>query len=560
VTEVSTPESPERRETSRPAAARRLDPDRLRAVAGDGRWAMGIAAVLALVAGLPGVISFGATLDEAYVYALTRHGLPGVFDGWAEDPQALLPQLVALPFGILGDGTLWVLRLPSLVAFVAAAPLVWWAARPRFTGPVAFTAAVLTALSPVASSVASDARWPAMALLSVVVAWGALFRALDATGAGRPFRWWALYAAALIAGVHANALVLLMVPAHLVAVLLSSRRTYLPWVGSLAVVALGAVPLALAVRASDAVNPLVRLDRPTVTEVPGFAAEVVGGFSPDGLRQASVVVLTILVVAALWSLRGRASRRDLRTGALCLAWAALPTLLLFLVSQGPDSVWEPRYVFGTIPGIALLVAWSASRLAPRLRVPAAAAIVLMFAVLTVLVQDDPSGERADRWAAHLAELHTPGTPVVFYEAEGVQAAGLYRREFRTAAGDPIVPAWDRTPPPPGIVLLDNPTFERLPPGPPDAELLRRLLRVDGTVLLAIRPAEPEPPGVTWARNRCDVQRFAYPYMSIYAVSGCRLAVSSPTRVKGGRGSSPILDRGGVPRAGAGNSIAADESR
>ena len=47
---------------------------------------------------LPGVDDGAPTLDEAYVYGLSQHGLWAMLEFWAEDPQALLPQVVAYPF------------------------------------------------------------------------------------------------------------------------------------------------------------------------------------------------------------------------------------------------------------------------------------------------------------------------------------------------------------------------------------------------------------------------------------------------------------------------------
>ncbi len=496
----------------------------LRRIAEDPRLAMPAAAVLAFILALPGVLRAQASLDEGYVFALTRHGLGGLLDGWAEDPQALVPQLLAYPFGVAGDGELWLLRLPSLLAVCATAALMWWAVRPRFDPWVAFGAAMLTAAAPFAAFAAGDARWPALAMLSVVVAWGALLHAVGSPGR----RWWALYAAALVVGVYCNPLVLLMVPAHLVAVLLAGRRAYLPWVVSLAVTALGSLPLAAAIRASDAVNPLVRLSRPSPADVPGFAADLLAASVPERLRQLMVVVIVALVLVALWTLRGHVRSEEGARAAIALAWAVLPVAALSVRSQGPDSVWQARYVAGVVPGAALAVAWATSRLPRRAGPVALGVTAAVWAAMSLSVGLEQDGERSRDWSAALAALHEPGTPVVFYEAEGVQAAGLYHEEFRTRDGDPIVPAWDRTPVPPEIVLLDNPTFDRLPAGPPDAALIRRLAARDGTVLLAIRPKTPEPAGVSWARENCEVSQQEYPNMSIYAVTECAAGGSTPS--------------------------------
>ena len=43
------------------------------------------------------------------------------------------------------------------------------------------------------------------------------------------------------------------------------------------------------------------------------------------------------------------------------------------------------------------------------------------------------------------------------------------------------------------------------------------------VVLALRPSEPEAPGITWAREHCtvDEQLFEDSPTTVYRVSGCR---------------------------------------
>lgn len=472
--------------------------------------------VASLLAAVVGAATYPPSLDETFVYALTRHGLAGVYDGWVRDPQALLPQLVAYPFGAITK-SMWVLRLPSMLAFAGAVLATWWGMRRRLGDTVAAGGAFLLAISPIGFGTATDARWPALALLSVTLSWGFLIRAVDDGGR----RWWVAYALALLAGVWCNALVLMMVPAHLLAVVAAGRRRLLPWVASLVAVGAGTLPLALAVRASDAPNPLVRVGRPAVSEIPGFLAILVGPGSPERIRQLAVLVVLVVIAAGLVTLRRRVRTPEALQVAILLAWAAVPIALAFVVSQGSNSIWLTRYVVPTMPGAFLLIAWSISRL-PRAALTAAAAVVVVgLTGMTAYAVVDQDAEQTDDWARLMARLHVPGEPALFYEAEGVQAAGYFDREFATAAGDPIVPGWSKTPVPAEIVLLDNPTFHRLPAGPPDAALVRRLLSATGEAVMAIRPAEPEPPGVIWARGKCEVFRKDFAPMAVYSISRCR---------------------------------------
>jgi len=482
---------------------------------------------LAVVATAASLFTFPATLDEAYVRALTQHGLVGALDAWAEDPQALLPQLMALPTGPLD--ALWALRVPSLLAFAAAVAAAWWAARPLVTPRVAAGGAALMAVSPLGMITATDARWPAWALLSVVVAWGALLRV--ARGAGP--RMWVLYGLAVALGVYCNALVVLMLPAHLVAlVLLSGRRRLVPWAAAVAAAGASALPLALALRASDAPNPLVRVSVPGLTEIPGFLATLVGTGTPERVRQLATLVCLAVALTGLLTLRRRAGahgRAEGTTAAVLVAWIALPLAAAFVISQLGDSIWQGRYVVGVLPAIGLLLTWSAARIGGRLGVGVWAALAIGFAALTTYVHVASHGEPTDRWARLLAAQTPPGAAVIFSEAEGVQVAGLYQPRFRTADGDVIVPAWDRTPVPDGIVLLDNPTFDRLPPGPPSAALVRRLARRHGTVSMALRPPGVPAPGVVWARRNCRVQERTFDGAVVVAVRDCRIGGDGTSR-------------------------------
>lgn len=477
------------------------------------------AVVVGLGIALVGALRIPASLDEAFVYALTQHGVTGVFDAWRHDPQALLPQLVSWPFGATSSSLVW-LRLPSLAAFAGAIIGTWWTARPLVGARMAALAALFTAVSVQAVNAATDARWPAMAMLTVVWGWGFLVRAAD--GDRGPH--WPMYALMLAAGIYCNALVVLMVPAHAVALwALSHRRSLLPWAVSVVAAGIAAVPLVLAVRASNAPNPLVRLHVPAPQEVPGFGAALVGAGSPSHVRQLLFVAVALVIAAGLacvW--RGAAHPTDVVPARVLAAWVLLPLALAFAVSQMGSSVWEPRYVVGVIPGLAIWLAWAIGQFPSRaVAVVVAAALVIAMAGVSLNVARGAGNEQTDLWTSALAGMHDPGTPVVFYEAEGVQAAGYYQPEFRNADGDVVVPGWPAAAPSGDLVLLDNPTFDRLPPGPPSVQLVQSLLRRDGRVVLALRPPSQPTPAVTWARTRCDVTERHFRSQSLYRISGCR---------------------------------------
>ncbi len=477
------------------------------------------AVVVGLAIALVGALRIPASLDESFVYALTQHGLTGVFDAWSHDPQALLPQLIAWPFGATSASLLW-LRVPSLIAFAGAIVGTWWTARPLVGSRMAALAAMFTAVSVQAVFAATDARWPAMAMLSVVWGWGFLVRGAD--GDRGPH--WLMYALTLILGIYCNALVVLMIPAHALALwTLSRSRAIVPWAASVVVAGIAAVPLALAVRAANAPNPLVRLHVPTPQQVPGFGAALVGAGSPTHVRQLVFVAIVAVIIAGVaFAWRGTAHPTDVVPAGVLAAWVLVPVGLAFVISQMGSSVWEPRYVVGIIPGLAIWLAWAVGQFPHRaVAVVVAFALVVAMAAVSLNVARGSGNEQTDLWTSALAQMHDPGTPVVFYEAEGVQAAGYYQSEFRNAAGDVVVPGWPKAAPSGDIVLLDNPTFDRLPPGPPSASLVQTLLRRDGQVVLALRPPTQPTPAVTWARAHCEVSERLFRSQALYHISRCR---------------------------------------
>jgi hypothetical protein len=481
--------------------------------------------LVGLVAAVTGVFRFAPTLDEAYVYGLSQHGFWPMLEFWADDPQALLPQIVAYPFAVVADPVWW-LRLPAFAAFLATIPLLWWTARQRYSQTVALGAAALLAISPLAILYASDARWPPYALLAGTASWGVLFRAID-TGSRR---WWIGYALVVAAAVYTNATLVLVIAAQVVPVLWERRRALVPWVLSLAGAAVLVIPLAVQTLRADDVNPLFRVPTPSPADVPGFLAQLTGGGGPERVRQALLLVAIALVLVAAWSMRRRLFTVDARGGWLAVAWIGIPVAAAFVISQGSSSIWLSRYLIATVPGICLLIAWSASRV-PR---PAAVAFIAAIAVLMVVgivEQSQGRGEPTDDWTEAIVAARPPGAPVVFFEAEGAQAAGYHEPSLGAADGTPIIPSWDETPPPPDIVLLDTPEFDRLPKGPPSAALVEHLATASspGVVVLALRPSDPEAPGIAWAREHCTVDRqdFDDSPTAVFRVSACNVAQTRP---------------------------------
>lgn len=477
--------------------------------------------VLAVLMAIAGVVRGDATLDEAYVYALSQHGFAAMIEFWATDPQALLSQVVAYPFAVIAHPVWW-LRIPALIAFAASVAVLWWTARQRYSPGVSLGAAALLAIAPLGATYAADARWPMYAMLAGIATWGFLLRAID-TG---DRRWWVGYALVLVAGIYTNATLVLLVLAHAVPVLWERRRALVPWVVSLVGAGVLTIPLAvLTLRASD-VNPLFRVPKPGLGDVPGFVAQILGGGGPERIRQLLVLLGIVIVLGAAWMLRDRLGGPEARGGWMALAWIALPIAAAFVISQGESSIWLARYLIATVPAACLLIAWGASQL-PRPAAVGLVGLVVLLMVYSVADQSRFRGEPSSEWTEAIVAARPDGAPVVFYEAEGAQGAGYHAPETLGAVdGTPIVPGWDETVVPPDIVLLDSPEFERLPKGPPSAELVEHLARESssGVVVLALRPSDPEAPGIVWARENCTVERedFEGSPTAVFRVADCRL--------------------------------------
>ena len=214
-------------------------------------------AALGVVLAYVGAVRWNASLDDAYVYALSQHGLGDLLEAWSNDPQSLVSQLILYPFAAAGS-PMWWLRIPTVIAFGASVLALWWTARQRYSAAVSLAAAGLLAICPLTVETAASIRWQVFALLLGILGWGALFRAIDSGRRG----WWVAYAAILVVGLYTNVILVLLILPQALAVWWARGRALRPWAISLVVAAVLTIPLAvLTLRAGD-VNPLFRVSHP----------------------------------------------------------------------------------------------------------------------------------------------------------------------------------------------------------------------------------------------------------------------------------------------------------
>lgn len=482
----------------------------------------------ALAVGLACVWVLPATLDEAFVIGVAGRGVGAAWAMWFRDPQGLLPHLVAVvPAGM---DSLIAVRAVSLVATVAAVGVTMWAFA-RLVGPRGAALAGLTmAVSAHVAVTAANARWPALCLLTAAVAWGALARMIAPRESGERWSVWAAaYAVATSAAVYCNVFALLLIPGHVVlAALLGGRRIVRRLLWLQIAVSVMTIPLIVRVVAVDGPNPLVRLPEPSPTKIVGLLASLVADGPAPIVRLVGLLGVAGGVAWALWGSGGAGTA----VGRAIAAAAAAPVVLGLAISLVGPNLVEARYYVGVLP--ALFGAVGATLASTRRQGPTVVVCVaLLIGMVALIVR--PAYEPTATWVARLTELRgSSPTPVVFYEAEGVQVAGVYARAFRSADGGIAIPGWGRAPAPDGVVLRDRADFHRLPPGPPSADEVREWMRRTGAVVLVLRPPGPSTPAEAWAREHCRLTAFDYVDARVVRIDRCAVTATLSAGVAAAR--------------------------
>ncbi len=288
-----------------------------------------------------------------------------------------------------------VLRLPSTVAMAAAAAIVAMIGT-RLVGPRAgLLAGLILAVLPTTSRYAQEARPYALTLCAAALATLLLLRALEVP----TWRRYGGYAAALAFVGLAHVVALLVIAAHAVTVYAGQRRLPGRWLAASAAAIVPVLPVAyLAAHQSGQISWIPAASFASLVAMPGqfFGVEVLGGI--------------LLVLAVL----GSSLRRPV---AVFTAWALVPAVLLFAVSQ-VTSLWLPRYLLFTLPAWALLAATALNR------TPLVRGVVLVTAIALIgapaQIQDRTAaghGQGTSAAAAILAANEQPGDGIVYAQSE-----------------------------------------------------------------------------------------------------------------------------------------------
>ncbi|MGW5667923.1 glycosyltransferase family 39 protein [Micromonospora sp. NPDC003776] len=310
------------------------------------------------------------------------------------------------------------LRVPSVLAMIAAAALVGAAATRMFSPDTGLLAGLIFAVLPTSTRYAQEAQPYALALLGAALATWLLLSALD-----RPDRWrLAAYAGAVAVLGLCHVVALLLLAGHGWAVYAFRRRVAGRWLAAASVGALpAAVLLWLVVRDGGRIAPAAR---PGLTVLAATPAAVFGVAALAGL----------LLVLALFSLPLRYA------AAVFTAWAVVPPVVLLLVAQA-TPIWSAQGLLFTLPAWATLGAAALSRVRARWSVAVLAVIAVIGAPAQAAVRAPDGHGPATRQLAQLIEDRwQPGDRLVYGAGSGPDVRNVVARYLRADRRPADVPA------------------------------------------------------------------------------------------------------------------------
>lgn len=288
--------------------------------------------------------------DELVTVSASTRPLPDLWEmlGVIDTHQGLYYLLMSIWHAII-PASEFTSRLSSALAVGIAAAGVVVLGKQVSTRTVAVTAGIAFAVLPRVTFAGADLR--PYALSMAVAVWLTVF-CISAAKAGDPRRW-TIYGVLLVLATMTNLHLILIVPAHAVAVRLFGQhpKAIRYWAASVAGALLVLVPYAILIKSRFSGSWLPPLSGDTVRQVLTYQYFYAG---PNLYRPilASVVTGVILVAGLVAGLRS--SRRPSPLVALALTWVAAPTVIL-LVGSLFAPIYIPRYLSFTAPGFALLL-------------------------------------------------------------------------------------------------------------------------------------------------------------------------------------------------------------
>jgi mannosyltransferase len=295
--------------------------------------------------------------DELATWSAASRTLPQMWRLLRHTDAVLGPYYVLLHvwMGAIGDSAA-AMRVPSAISMTVAAAVVAFTAR-RLAGNLAAVAAgTIFALIPAVSRYGQEARPYAFAVCLSALATLALLRAVERPG----WRRWAAYALAIAAAGASSLVTLSLLAGHAVAALClpggrppgrhSAAGRLAPLLAAGVVAVAIDAPLILAGR-QQAMHQLDNLVHP------GWYALV--GVWPQVFSSGPAAV-AVFALAALSLVSTR------KAGAVAVAAALIPVLVIWAVSHGAVSYWTTRYLVFTLPAWAVVAGCGVTGIAERI--------------------------------------------------------------------------------------------------------------------------------------------------------------------------------------------------
>jgi mannosyltransferase len=178
------------------------------------------------------------------------------------------------------------------------------------------------------------------------------------------------------------------------------------------------------------------LAKPSLRDLPG----TLSGYA--GSRAVLLVVLAALALAAYLGARRSGARSLLarlvgdRRVALLVLWAAIPTVVPFLLSLVVTPIYQFKYTIPSAVACYLLLALALEGVTPRVGLAAAGLVAAAFLVMTVRYYGDFKTEEWRQATAYVAARTDPGDVVVFDSSVGKDAFDYYwrRSDVREVVG------------------------------------------------------------------------------------------------------------------------------
>ncbi|TFB51246.1 glycosyltransferase family 39 protein [Cryobacterium tagatosivorans] len=271
-------------------------------------------------------------------------------------------------------------RLPSAIAVGAATAGTFVLARTLLGDRVALIAALIFAILPRVTYLGAEARSYALATAAAVWSTVLLVRALrpDTSPTAPPgtappgtaprASVWAGYAALLGVGIILFADVILILPAHALAMLLLPgtlalrRRSLAPWCLATAAALVMAAPVLLwGFGQREQISFIQRRPLPGLRET---AVVQWFGIVPLAILACALILLAVISVFAARR-ESAASRPNGAALAVLLAWLLVPTIVLVAATYLGASLYSARYLSFATPAVAIAMALGVASLRAR---------------------------------------------------------------------------------------------------------------------------------------------------------------------------------------------------